>query len=156
MTITAKFASRCPQCSQQISPGQQVEWERGQPARHTDCSSAAAPATAPQPKPITLERTGRRTWFRGDTYGARNILRDGGAKWDQEAKAWWIGDHAKAETLADQARKAPTAVKPKETVSAPSNARRTCRGCRGPIRHAAHHAAMGGYCGKCAFDEFDC
>ena len=31
-----------------------------------------------------------------------------------------------------------------------------CRGCGGPIRDAAHHRAMSGYCGYCAFDEFDC
>lgn len=31
-----------------------------------------------------------------------------------------------------------------------------CRGCGGPITNAAHHAAMGGYCGTCAFDEYDC
>ena len=30
-----------------------------------------------------------------------------------------------------------------------------CRGCGGPIRHAPHHRAMDGYCGYCAFDEFD-
>lgn len=31
-----------------------------------------------------------------------------------------------------------------------------CRGCRGPIEDAPHHRAMHGYCGACAFDEFDC
>jgi formamidopyrimidine-DNA glycosylase len=31
-----------------------------------------------------------------------------------------------------------------------------CRGCGGPIRHAKHHRAMEGYCGSCAFNEFDC
>jgi hypothetical protein len=31
-----------------------------------------------------------------------------------------------------------------------------CRGCGGPIVDASHHRAMGGYCGSCAFDEFDC
>jgi hypothetical protein len=31
-----------------------------------------------------------------------------------------------------------------------------CRGCGGPIRDASHHRAMEGYCGSCAFDEFDC
>ena len=31
-----------------------------------------------------------------------------------------------------------------------------CRGCGGPIRDAACHAAMGGYCGSCAFNEYDC
>lgn len=30
-----------------------------------------------------------------------------------------------------------------------------CRGCKGPIRHAKHHRAMGGYCGSCAHDEYD-
>lgn len=31
-----------------------------------------------------------------------------------------------------------------------------CRECRGPIRDSSHHRAMGGLCGDCAFDEFDC
>ena len=31
-----------------------------------------------------------------------------------------------------------------------------CAECRGPIVHARHHRAMGGLCGHCAFDEFDC
>lgn len=30
-----------------------------------------------------------------------------------------------------------------------------CRGCGGPYRDADHHIAMEGYCGHCAFDEFD-
>lgn len=30
-----------------------------------------------------------------------------------------------------------------------------CRECRGPLIHASHHRAMNGYCGNCAFDEFD-
>ena len=30
-----------------------------------------------------------------------------------------------------------------------------CRECRGPIRNAPHHRAMGGLCGNCAFDEYD-
>lgn len=30
-----------------------------------------------------------------------------------------------------------------------------CRGCRGQIKDAPHHPAMEGYCGYCAFDEFD-
>jgi hypothetical protein len=31
-----------------------------------------------------------------------------------------------------------------------------CRECRGPIKDAPHHRAMGGLCGSCAFDEYDC
>lgn len=31
-----------------------------------------------------------------------------------------------------------------------------CKGCGGAIVDAGHHRAMNGYCGHCAFDEFDC
>lgn len=31
-----------------------------------------------------------------------------------------------------------------------------CRECGGPLVSAPHHAAMGGLCGHCAFDEYDC
>lgn len=30
-----------------------------------------------------------------------------------------------------------------------------CSECKGPIRDASHHRAMGGLCGSCAFDEYD-
>lgn len=44
MTITAKYTSRCPLCSNSITPGDQVEWQRGEKARHTKCPAVAAPA----------------------------------------------------------------------------------------------------------------
>lgn len=31
-----------------------------------------------------------------------------------------------------------------------------CRECGGPLRDAPRHPAMGGLCGECAFDEYDC
>lgn len=37
MTITARFASRCPRCDQQITVGIPINWERGKPATHTVC-----------------------------------------------------------------------------------------------------------------------
>lgn len=37
-----------------------------------------------------------------------------------------------------------------------SSGDKRCRGCRGPVVNARHHRAMNGYCGTCAFDEFDC
>lgn len=44
--------------------------------------------------------------------------------------------------------------------SRPSSGRRfgggRCRGCGGAVVNAPHHRAMEGYCGSCAFDEFDC
>lgn len=46
--ITAKFASVCPNCANRIAPGSQVEWSKGEKARHIDCASAAAPAAKPR------------------------------------------------------------------------------------------------------------
>lgn len=40
---------------------------------------------------ITLEAVGRRLYFSGNTYPVKGILRDGGAKWDAEREAWWLG-----------------------------------------------------------------
>lgn len=40
---------------------------------------------------ITLETQGRRIYVRGNTYPIKNALRDIGAKWDADARAWWIG-----------------------------------------------------------------
>jgi hypothetical protein len=37
----------------------------------------------------------------------------------------------------------------------PSSNTGRCRECHGPIKDAPHHRAMQGYCGECAFDEFD-
>lgn len=117
MTITAKFESTCPSCSKPIRPGTQVEWQRGQKARHVDCAAAAAQPASAAPvasagRIITLERQGRRTWFRGDTISVRGLLRAGGAHWDADAGCWWIGDHAKAEELAAAARTAPAQRRP--------------------------------------------
>lgn len=48
MSITARYAATCTACQAPIRPGQQIEWSKGQPARHTSCASAAtAPAAAP-------------------------------------------------------------------------------------------------------------
>lgn len=37
-----------------------------------------------------------------------------------------------------------------------SRRRGGCIECGGPVVDARHHRAMDGYCGSCAFDEFDC
>jgi predicted nucleic acid-binding Zn ribbon protein len=118
MTITAKFPSICPVCGGAISPGQQVEWERGQKARHTDCGAAAsAPAAPAAPRAITVERVGRRSYFRGDTLRVRGMLRARGAHWDADHKAWWIGSHDAALALAASATAAPAQAPPVKEVT---------------------------------------
>ena len=50
MTITAKFPGRCSSCSRPVTPGEKIEWSKGQPTRHAVCApSAAAPAAPAAP-----------------------------------------------------------------------------------------------------------
>jgi len=47
MTITARYQTQCPACRQTIRPGEQVEWTRGEKARHTRCAGAQGASQAP-------------------------------------------------------------------------------------------------------------
>lgn len=123
MQITAKFVSKCPACDRPIAIGAKVEWERGSKARHVDCSSNPAPPPATrQTRSITVERVGRRSYLRGDTISVRGFLRAGGCHWDAESKAWWIGCHDAATSLADEARIAPAEAAPAKRIT-------NCVGC---------------------------
>lgn len=42
MKIKARFASKCPCCGHSIVVGSDVEWARGQAARHVLCADAVA------------------------------------------------------------------------------------------------------------------
>ncbi len=51
MTITAKYPSQCAACGGKITPGEKIEWEKGQKARHASCpASGVALNAAYQPK----------------------------------------------------------------------------------------------------------
>lgn len=118
MTITAKFRSVCPNCSKTINPGDSVEWQQGQKAVHTACPGAegSVPA-ASSPRDLTVERVGRRSYFRGNTMAVRGFLRARGASWDAEAKAWWVGSQDKALAIAEQARTAPAEAPPAKRIT---------------------------------------
>lgn len=58
---------------------------------------------------ITVERIGRRSYLRGNTYPIKDQLKSAGAHWDGEQRAWWIGDHGKAEELAAKGAGGPQA-----------------------------------------------
>lgn len=46
MTITAKYPGTCVCCGQRITPGQAIEWTKGNPARHVGCTAEkSAPPT---------------------------------------------------------------------------------------------------------------
>lgn len=44
---------------------------------------------------ITLEHVGRRIYLIGNTYPVKDQIRDAGAKWDPERKAWYVGSQRK-------------------------------------------------------------
>ena len=51
MTITARYPAKCSACGQDITPGQQIEWSKGQPVRHTTCgasTTSVAPTATPK------------------------------------------------------------------------------------------------------------
>ena len=61
MTITAKFPGKCAACGGQINPGDRIEWENGQKARHAECPTSGAILNAAyQPKGETA-RTNRKS-----------------------------------------------------------------------------------------------
>lgn len=119
MIITARFASICPCCSVRIEAGSSVEWTRGEKAKHPACAGVTMPASTPvtagpsvastTSRNVTVERVGRRSYLRGDTYSVRNLLKNAGCHWDRDQSAWWIGDNAVALDLAAKAATAPAA-----------------------------------------------
>lgn len=94
----------------------------------------------------------------GNTYPVKDQIKALGGRWNADAKAWMV-----PADKADEARRLVESA-PKSSYSGgfrrPSyrGLRRSgrCKGCGGEIRDARYHRAMGGYCGECAFDEFDC
>lgn len=48
---------------------------------------------------IEIERTGRRSYLLGNTYAYRQLLRDAGAHFDGDRRAWWIGSGEQAQAL---------------------------------------------------------
>jgi hypothetical protein len=43
MSITAKYSATCSACKGHISPGEKIEWIKGQPVRHVTCGASVAP-----------------------------------------------------------------------------------------------------------------
>lgn len=58
---------------------------------------------------INLSREGRRTYIVGDTFRIKDDIKAAGGHWDADRRAWWLGDHAKAESLVAGVKAAPPA-----------------------------------------------
>ena len=105
-----------------------------------------------QLSPVQVQYKGRayRLLWEGPTkYGERAKLQfmDG-------SKDFWVDASLICSVQPVAVTSRPTAAhRPASTGHAHRSGR--CRGCGGPIVDAPHHRAMEGYCGSCAFDEFD-
>jgi hypothetical protein len=56
---------------------------------------------------VEIAEAGARVWVRGDTYALRGALREAGAHWDPDARAWWVA-RAKRATIERVVAAAPT------------------------------------------------
>jgi hypothetical protein len=68
---------------------------------------------------ITIESVGRRHYFRGNTYPVKDALRNAGAHWDGETKAWWIGKRDVAEQLVAKCCEVASATTATTTTTIP-------------------------------------
>lgn len=78
--------------------------------------------------------------------------RDGSTKTVRVTKVVWSGNGTHLCAIADdrQQQARPVAQARRSSTSG------RCRDCHGALVNAPHHRAMGGLCGQCAFDEYDC
>jgi len=93
-------------------------------------------------------RKGDTVSYKGKTY---RLQYSGPTRYGDRAKLQFL-DGSK-EFWVDLSLVSPSSGGGKTTYSPRSRGR--CRGCGGPVVDAPHHRAMDGYCGSCAFDEFD-
>ncbi len=49
---------------------------------------------------ITLRDEGKRIYFAGNTFPAKDAIKGIGGRWDADAKAWWVGAALRAEAVA--------------------------------------------------------
>jgi len=49
---------------------------------------------------ITLKDEGKRLYFTGNTFPAKDQIKAIGGRWDSDAKAWWVGAALRAEAVA--------------------------------------------------------
>ena len=151
MTITAKYASTCTSCHRPVTPGQRVEWTRGEKTvRHTDCGSAsatAAPITA-APIAVTYEVVGVRVYVLGQTFAMKDAIKSAGGHWDADRKAWWVGAAKRAELEA-----AIASAKPAEQSSYRPSKCKQCGRRAGENGRGWPRIYRSGICSDCYRDE---
>jgi hypothetical protein len=53
-TMAARYPGKCSVCSGHISVGDQIEWTKGEGARHVDCSSVGTTSVPAGVQPVIL------------------------------------------------------------------------------------------------------
>lgn len=150
MTITAKFPSVCPSCHGRIQAGQQIEWAKGEKARHTDCTSSASSVVASVSAipAVTLETVGTRVYVRGNSYPIKGAIKSVGGHWDGDEKAWWVGA-----TKRDDLEAAIASAKPEERGAYRPSRCKQCGARPGP--RGWPRIYRNGICSDCYRDDCD-
>jgi hypothetical protein len=133
------------------------------------CSVAPAKKAGDDSISTSAEVVIGRAKYQGKTY---YLLFDGHAKSDGRrivklafrdgSKVFWAKEISAVQVLATYQKPKSIddlqayAEKARKTEAGESGHFKRCRCCGGSIIDAPHHRAMNGYCGSCAFDEFDC
>lgn len=113
-------------------------------------TAATTPALSASPAKLRDGSWGARIESSDVSVGTEVVITTrAGKSWDA-----WVADIIWTKDGITLARTRSSKAAPERSKSTSSGGR--CRDCRGPIRNSAHHRAMGGLCGSCAFDEYDC
>jgi hypothetical protein len=102
---------------------------------------------------ITVERIGRRSYLRGDTFPIKAQLREAGAKWDPDLRGWWLSKHEAATALAEAVAHAAAQAAVRGVPSAaPAPAPKARPAARPRSRHGRVREGERYCCSEC--DEF--
>lgn len=94
--------------------------------------------------------------YKGNNY---KLVWKGKTKYGERAKLAFLDNSKEFWVDASQIGSSSTSSSTSSSSSRSSPSRHRsgrCRDCGREIRDAPHHRAMGGLCGDCAFDEYDC
>lgn len=90
-------------------------------------------------------------------YAAKLVFRDGSKTfWANGGEYQITKRYQNKKTIKDLQEYAQAAREGRDLAEEKAIRTNRCRECGGPLVNAKRHAAMDGYCGNCAFDEFDC
>jgi uncharacterized protein YbjT (DUF2867 family) len=103
---------------------------------------------------ITMQAEGRRIYLLGDTYAVRERLREAGAHWDAERKAWWIGSQGReAMERIVQSAPAATPAAGQQASQAPRDGEKSVVAGRATYKGRTYYVAGRAIRGRTRYDD---